>query len=143
MNEAWEPCDEPWRSTVWRTGAIAAAIGLAGGLYQRQIASGVLTAIVALWFTLGGHYAEVLFRKRLRSRLRRQAMAQVAARLLYWFAVGAALTTAAFLTLVVLTDGHAVGWRWWVGGLFFVGLELMVHALLQVRGRPNFYDGRG
>jgi hypothetical protein len=28
------------------------------------------------------------------------------------------------------------------GGLFFVGLEFVVHALLQMSGRPNFYSGQ-
>src|SRR5258707_11485637 len=27
------------------------------------------------------------------------------------------------------------------GGLFFVGLEFLVHALLQASGKPNFYSG--
>lgn len=27
------------------------------------------------------------------------------------------------------------------GGLFFVGLEFVVHALLQATGKPNFYSG--
>ena len=27
------------------------------------------------------------------------------------------------------------------GGLFFVGLEFVVHALLQASGKPNFYSG--
>ena len=28
-----------------------------------------------------------------------------------------------------------------LGGLFFVGLEFVVHALLQASGKPNFYSG--
>jgi hypothetical protein len=28
------------------------------------------------------------------------------------------------------------------GGLFFVGLELVVHGLLQASGKPNFYSGQ-
>lgn len=27
------------------------------------------------------------------------------------------------------------------GGLFFVGLQFVVHAILQARGKPNFYSG--
>ena len=27
------------------------------------------------------------------------------------------------------------------GGLFFVGLQFVVHALLQATGKPNFYSG--
>lgn len=28
------------------------------------------------------------------------------------------------------------------GGLFFVGLEFVVHGILQASGRPNFYSGQ-
>jgi hypothetical protein len=143
MNEAWEPCAEPWGATVRRTGSIAAAIGSAVGLYQRHVAPGVLTAIVALWFTLGGHFAELFFLNWLRFRLGGDAKAQAGARLVYWFVAGSVLCMGAFLTLAMLTGRPAIGWRWWIGGLFFVGLELVVHLFLRARGRPNFYDGRG
>jgi hypothetical protein len=32
---------------------------------------------------------------------------------------------------------------WWLASLVFVGIELGVHAILVIRGLPNFYDGRG
>ena len=32
---------------------------------------------------------------------------------------------------------------WWYGGVLLIGVELAVHGLLAVRGRPNFYSGRG
>jgi hypothetical protein len=28
------------------------------------------------------------------------------------------------------------------GGIFFVGLEFVVHGLLQASGKPNFYSGQ-
>jgi hypothetical protein len=36
------------------------------------------------------------------------------------------------------------GWRLtWTGGILFVGVELLIHVLLQARGQPSFYNGRG
>jgi hypothetical protein len=32
---------------------------------------------------------------------------------------------------------------WWLGGFAFIGIELMAHLTLQLRGRPNFYNGLG
>jgi hypothetical protein len=32
---------------------------------------------------------------------------------------------------------------WWLGGLGFVGIELVAHLVLMARGRPSFYDGLG
>lgn len=35
-------------------------------------------------------------------------------------------------------------WRWWwMGAPIFVGIELVVHSMLAVRSRPNFYRGDG
>jgi hypothetical protein len=32
---------------------------------------------------------------------------------------------------------------WWVAGVAFIGLELVVHLLMHSRGRGSFYNGRG
>ena len=42
-------------------------------------------------------------------------------------------------------EGSAFSRRptWWLAGLAFIGIELIVHAALQARGRPNFYNGPG
>ena len=40
---------------------------------------------------------------------------------------------------------HSLVWwpKWWLGGLAFIAIELAVHLVLQLRGKPNFYNGRG
>lgn len=138
-----EPFTEPWRTTVFRTGGIALAIGLGVGLYQSNLAAVPIATIVALWFTLGGHFVEVLMRNRLRQRLDERATVQAVARLIYWLAAGSLLYAGALATRSILTGRSAVVWPWWVGGVFFVGVELVVHLLLFARGQPSFYDGRG
>jgi hypothetical protein len=30
---------------------------------------------------------------------------------------------------------------WWLGGVAFIALELIVHAILYLRHKPNFYGG--
>ena len=139
----WEPSTEPWRATVRRTGAIALAIGAGVGLYERQLAAVPRAALLALWFTLGGHVVEVLFRHHLRQRIAGSAPVQAVARLGFWFAGGSALYAGALATRAILTGRAAGEWPWWTGGVFFVGLELLIHLLLHARRIPNFYDGRG
>ncbi len=34
-------------------------------------------------------------------------------------------------------------WPWWLGGLAFIAIELLVHLVLQLCGRPSFCNGRG
>jgi hypothetical protein len=134
---------EPWHATVLRTGTIALAIGVGVGLYQKRLAAVPVSAIIALWFTLGGHFVEVLVRDRLLHRIRGQVPAGAVIRLFSWFVGGSVLYAGALVTRAILTGRGAVPRPWWTGGLVFVGLELVVHLLLYARGQPCFYDGRG
>jgi hypothetical protein len=137
------PFAEPWRSTALRNGTIALAIGLGVGLYTRRIAVALLASVLALWFTLGGHVLEVLFRNRLGPRIGGSAPAQAVTRLVYWFLGGSALYAGVLATRAILTGRSVVPWSWWAGGLAFVGLELVVHLLLLARRQPSFFNGRG
>jgi hypothetical protein len=139
----WEPFVEPWRTTVRRAGLLALAIGVGVGLYARQLATVPLVTLIALWFTLGGHFLEVLLRNQLRQRISGQAAVQALVRIACWFAGGSVLYEGALATRAILTGRGAVPWPWWMGGIAFVGIELLVHLLLYVRGQPSFYDGRG
>lgn len=71
------------------------------------------------------------------------APVQAVARIVYWFAGGSVLYAGALATRAILTGHGAVPWPWWTGGVAFVGLELLIHLLLNARGKPSLYDGRG
>ncbi|MGH7787031.1 MAG: hypothetical protein ACRERC_09215 [Candidatus Binatia bacterium] len=131
-----------WRATALRTGAIALAVGAGVGLYRRRLDALIPAALLALWFALGGHFVEVLFRNQLRHRLGGQPV-RIVARLAYWFAGGTVLYAGARATRAILTGQHAGPWPWWIAGVGFVVLELLIHWLLHLRGNPNLYDGRG
>ena len=48
------------------------------------------------------------------------------------------------LTAMTLAEFRPPHWpAWWLGGLAFIGIELVTHLVLQLRGRPSFYNGRG
>jgi hypothetical protein len=134
---------EPPRNTVLRTGSLALAIGLGVGLYLRRPAAVPVATIVALWFTLGGHFAEVLFRNRLAINLGASVPAYLLARVLYWFAAGSALFAGALATLAVLSDRPGHPWPWWIGGTGFVVAELAVHLVMRLRGEASVYNGGG
>ena len=59
MRQPVQPFTEPWRTTALRTGSLALAVGVGVGLLKRQLAVVPLVALLALWFTLGGHFLEV------------------------------------------------------------------------------------
>jgi hypothetical protein len=63
-------------------------------------------------------------------------------RVLGWFAGGLWCYVLARWALVLYgRDTRELPSLMW-GGVFFVGLEFVVHALLQASGKPNFYSGQ-
>lgn len=65
-------------------------------------------------------------------------------RLGVWFVGGTALAFGMFATATALASYPREQWpAWWMGGAAFIGVELVAHAAIQLRGFPNFYDGRG
>ena len=116
----WQPFREPLRATLTRTIGIALVAGAIfaqrwGGMSRWPIA-----AVVMLWPALGGHFLEL------------------------WFLGGVVFVFAMWLTAGILT-GQLSAARpiWWIGGLAFIGIELVAQVVLHLRGQPSFYDGRG
>jgi hypothetical protein len=80
----------------------------------------------------------------MRPRLPAARFVQTTARLAVWFIGGTFLALGMALTAMLLTNWHPPRWpAWWIGGVAFIGLELVVHLIPQLRGKPNFYNGRG
>ena len=137
-----ERFSEPWGRTLGRTVGLALAIGFGVALYQRRPTLAPITALLALWFTLGGHFIELWCRNGLRPMLPNRALALIA-RLAAWFVGGSALYGGALATRSLLTGRPAPPWPWWSGGVFFIAAELLIHSWLLGRGQPSAFDGRG
>jgi hypothetical protein len=91
-----------------------------------------------------GHWVEVWFLACLRPRLSVVRGVQVAARVGVWFVGGIGLAFGMGLTAMAFAGFRPAHWpAWWLGGLAFIGIELVAHLVLQLRGRPSFYNGRG
>ena len=144
MTSQWQPYREPLRSTILRTGTIAIVVGAViaspGGGWRHWP---ILTLFV-FWPSFGGHWVEVGFLNWLRPRLPIARGVQIAARVGVWFAGGVGLAAGMRLTAASLGAFRRTHWpAWWLGGVIFIGIELMAHLALQLRGRPGFYNGRG
>ena len=145
MTSEWQPYREPLRATLARTVAIAVAVGavLAATSHGGWRRWPLLTVLV-LWISFGGHWVELAFLNGLRPRLGASRPVQVAARILVWFLGGSLLALGMCLTATALDALPPGRWpRWWWGGVAFIGIELVVHLVLQLWGRPSFYNGRG
>jgi hypothetical protein len=142
---ATEPYRETVGQTLRRTLAIALVIGGVGAMMRGGGWRGwAILSLLALWPALGGHFFEVLFLNWLRPRVSPTRGVQIAARVVLWFAAGVLLILGMQATAVLVAD--ATPRRpppWWIGGLAFIGVELIAHLVLQLRGLPSFYNGRG
>jgi len=132
---------EPLHITLVRTGLIGLVLGLVAARVQSQPATWPQWTAFALWFSFGGHWVELFFLNWLRPRLASARWAQVTGRLFTWLVGGALLMVGARVTVLSLSAQSLRLPPWWLGGPVFVGLELLVHALPALRGRPNFYNG--
>jgi hypothetical protein len=146
MTSQWSPHRESLRTTLARTIVIAVVLG---GLVVRfwgggRLARWPIATLLIFWLTFGGHWVELWFLNWLRPRLPVARGPQAGARVAVWFVAGCGLALAMYLTALALTEIRpAQRLPWWAGGLAFIGLELVVHLVLQLRGQPSFYNGRG
>jgi hypothetical protein len=127
-----------------RTGTLAMVVGAVIARFWGGLARWPMTTLLGLWPTFGGHLVELWFLNWLRPRPSYARAVQVAARLGVWFVGGAGLAIGMGLTARALAGFRPTHWPgWWLGGLAFIGLELLAHLALQLRGRASFYNGRG
>src|SRR3954452_18679176 len=138
MTSPWQPYREPLAATLARNGAIAVVVGgvvawaTGGGLARWPVAT-----LLVLWPTFGGHVLEVFFLNWLRPRLPAGRGVQAGARATVWFVGGTALALAMGLTAMALGRPRLASWPVLaLSGVAFIGLELVAHLALQLRGRP-------
>lgn len=143
----WQPYREPLWRTLTRTVGIAVVAGGVFAFWRGGLARWPAASAVMLWPSLGGHWVELWFLNSLRPQLSHRRGAQVAARLVVWFVAGVALGAGMWLTAEALHGmrvPRAAAWRLaGLAGLGFIGVELIAQAVLQLRGRPSFFNGRG
>jgi hypothetical protein len=144
MTSQWQPFREPFRITILRNGMIAIVAGAVTARLWSGLWRWPLATLLVLWPSLGGHFVELWFLNWLRPRLSNARGVQVAARIAVWMVGGAGLAIGMALTAMTLAGLRPARWpAWWTGSLAFIGVELVAHLALQLRGRPSFYNGRG
>ncbi|MGE0440521.1 MAG: hypothetical protein AB7S39_08500 [Gemmatimonadales bacterium] len=143
----WQPYREPLRRTLTRTIAIAVVVAGVFSAARGMIPRWPLVTLVMLWPAFGGHWVDILFLNRLRSRLPEQRAIHVAVRLAVWFAGGVVLAAGMWYTawlLPGLRPPAIESWRWpLLAGAGFIAVEMVAHAVLLFRGHPSFFNGRG
>jgi hypothetical protein len=140
---SWPRFEEPIRRTLARNVTIAAIVGAVFAFQRRDLKLLLPVTTLAMWFSLGGHYVELVFLNGVRARIPQRRLTQALVRLLVWACGGALLYACMAATARALPIGTPPLKLWWFGSVLFIGVELAVHAVLAIRGLPNFYNGRG
>jgi len=144
MAPSWQPYREPLRNTLLRTGLIAIGIGAVLAHRWGGLSLWPLATLIVFWPSFGGHWVEIFFLNFLRPRIPEGRAVQIVARLVMWFVAGNVFAYAMYYTAISLSNFHPEhGPSWWIGGVVFIAIELVVHLVLQLGGRPCFYNGRG
>jgi len=139
----WEHFHEPLWQTLFRNVLIAVVVGTMLAVGRRNLSLIGPFTLLAMWFTLGGHYVEVAFLNKFRDRLPQSRGLQLLARLAFWFVGGCFLYLGMTATAQLLSRELARYPDLWIGGLLLIGIELVVHLLRLLRRKPNFYLGTG
>ena len=142
-SSSWPRFAEPFPRALARNVALAAVAGAVLALQRHTLGLLLPLAALALWFSLGGHYIELAFLNGLRARIPQGRLPQVVVRLLVWLSGGVLLYGSMAATARALPIQAPPLGLWWYGGFLLIGVELAVHAILAIRGLPNFYNGRG
>ena len=140
---SWPRSEEPFRRALARNVALAAVVGAVLALQRHDLKLLLPLVALALWFSLGGHYIELAFLNGLRARIPQGRVTQAVARMLVWFGGGVLLYLSMAATARALTIEAPPLRLWWYGGSLLIGVEFAVHAVMAIRGLPNFYNGRG
>src|SRR5690242_18838125 len=135
--------EEPVWRTLRRTVGIAVIVGVIFAVARRNASLFFPSMVIALWFSLGGHVVEVLYRNQIAPRLATSHLGAIAVRVAVWMAGGTLLLLGARLTANLGGRSVALGMPAWYGGVALIVLELVVHGALLALGRPNAFNHLG
>jgi len=135
--------EEPLHRTLARNVTIAASVAAVFTLVRHDFKSFLPVAALALWPSLGGHFVELLFVNGIRDRIPQGHLVQAVVRLLVWYVGGILLYVCMAATSRALPIRPLPTGLWYYGGLLFVGLQLIVHVILAIRGLRSSHNGRG
>jgi hypothetical protein len=140
---SWPRIEESFYHTLARNIAIAIVVAGIVALVRHDLGALLPVAALALWPSLGGHYVELAFVNQIRTRISRDWVIQAIARVVVWFIGGILLYLCMVVTAYALPITPLPLRLWWCGGFLFIGVELVAHAFLALRGDASVYDGRG
>jgi hypothetical protein len=138
---------EPFLHSLTRNLMIALVVSLAVSLIFKSRHWGISGRLIAvntlsiLWISLGGHGVELLYLNAIRFFLPFNRALEAIVRLLVWHAGGLLLFFAMSVTQRAFQVPPIPPFTFY-DGFIFIGIELIAHLALLLRGKDSFWNGR-
>ena len=97
--------------------------------------------LVVFCIVFGGHWLELLFINHIKFVLPKNILFLYFVRICYWFLCSIPLFVLATLVNNLLSHrtGHLGGW--WAFGFLYIGIQLLMYAIMHTRLKKSFYNG--
>ncbi len=96
---------------------------------------------IVFCIVFGGHWLEKLFINLIKFYLPQNVLVLYLIRIAYWFLSAVPLFYIAGLVSTLFNYQAGLLGKWWAFGIFYIGIELVMNAIMQVRFRKSFYNG--
>ncbi len=97
--------------------------------------------LIAFCIVFGGHWLELVFINYLKFGLPGNILLLYFVRIAYWFLCSVPLFIAANAVANLFSHTTQHLGRWWAFGLIYIGIQLLMHAIMHIRLRKSFYNG--
>ena len=88
-----------------------------------------------------GHWIELLFVNVIKFRLPRNIYVLYIVRICYWFVSSILLFLIANTIRELLVSNSRQLGNWWSFGFLYIGVQLLMYAIMQIRLKKSFYNG--
>ncbi len=96
---------------------------------------------IVFCIVFGGHWLELLFINYIKFALPKNILLLYVIRIAYWFLCAIPLFfTAEWVDNLFSHNAGHLG-QWWIFGFFYIGIELLMHGIMQIRAKKSFYNG--
>ena len=97
--------------------------------------------LVAFCIVFGGHWLELVFINHIKFSLPKNILLLYFIRIGYWFLCSIPLFFMADLAASSFTNKTVHLGQWWAFGFFYIGIQLLMHAIMHIRFKKSFYNG--
>jgi hypothetical protein len=105
-----------------------------------------LTLFEMIWsivfcIVFGGHWLELVFINYIKFSLPKNILLLYLIRIGYWFLCAIPLFFVAGLIYNLFSHRAGQLGHWWTFGFFYIGIQLLMHAIMHIRFKKSFYNG--